>query len=404
MHLNFLIVTNILIIDFYTFDIVYDRTRINALLTFKNIGIHSYSSDFWIQRKEITYVDSAVLLGVDNAGYLFIIVSTLTITLAVIVTYSNTCNRESLFNFLVYLITILINVIFLTFDIFLFFFFFEMVTIIIFFMIFFFGGSILKIRAGFLLLAYSLLSSSLILIYIFSCYSFNFDAYNFSSSSFKSTNYFLAVILFTALAIKLPLFPFHSWLPEAHAHASTVTSVILAASILKLGGYGFYRFYLLLFENYANLQIFSFLFIITSLISSIIICFKVNHIKQLFAYSSISHMSLSLMSLMTYSHQSAEAALILMYQHSVVTSVFFLLAGAAHDFYHTYDITAISNLSSSAPRYTFLFFFALLSNISFPLTMAFVCNYMIITSIFYYNILIFVITLITQIPMAAYSI
>ena len=183
------------------------------------------------------------------------------------------------------------------------------------------------------------------------------------------------------MAIKVPLYPVHIWLPEAHVEAPTVGSVILAGVLLKMGTYGMLRFLLpnFAFANYFfNPLVFVLTFFSVYYISLITFCQL--DLKKLIAYSSISHMGYVTMGLFTFNIQGLQGSLFLMLSHGIVSSLLFFLVGMLYDRYKTRIIFFYKSIHSYMPLFTFCFFIATLANIGFPGTISFIGEFLLMFS------------------------
>jgi NADH-quinone oxidoreductase subunit M len=191
----------------------------------------------------------------------------------------------------------------------------------------------------------------------------------------------LWVCFFISLAVKVPLFPVHIWLPEAHVEAPTVGSVILAGVLLKMGTYGMLRFVCPLF-SFANYYMnpFVFLFCFLSIYYISLVTFCQIDLKKLIAYSSIAHMGYVTMGLFTYNFQGLQGSLFLMLSHGIVSSLLFFLVGMLYDRYKTRVVFFYKSIHSYMPTFTLFFFFATLANIGFPGTISFVGEFLLMFS------------------------
>jgi len=267
-----------------------------------------------------------------------------------------------------------------------------------FIIILFFGVSHYKIRASFYFILYSLFSSTLLLIAVYILYS------NFSYSNFEFIKYFYINLLLLAFIIKLPLVPFHSWLLEAHAESSTLGSIILASGILKLGIYGIYRFLLIYIHIHAYIRILILVFAIISLFYIIFTIQRLTNLKQIIASSSIIHLSIGLIGLITLNNPYLFiGGILILIHHSLLSCFFFFLCGELKYLTNTLDITVIKSLFNWNKNYTNFLLYGLLINTSFPITFAFISELLFFSGLLLQNVFIMILILIIILLNTIYS-
>jgi NADH-quinone oxidoreductase subunit M len=200
------------------------------------------------------------------------------------------------------------------------------------------------------------------------------------------------IFFFISLSVKVPLFPFHIWLPEAHVEAPTVGSVILAGVLLKMGTYGMLRFIMPLFP-FANwyygpvVQVLTFMAIVY--ISIVTLC-QVD-LKKLIAYSSVAHMGYATMALFITSYEGVSSSVFLMLNHGIVSSLLFFMIGVLYDRYKTRLLFYYQSLNKYMPFFSLICFIGMLANIGFPGTSSFIAEFLIMVSFVSYNkIIVFV--------------
>jgi proton-translocating NADH-quinone oxidoreductase chain M len=243
-----------------------------------------------------------------------------------------------------------------------------------------------KVHASYLLFFYTLFGSLLMLISIFLVY-LHIGTTNFiilSGAEFSSVReYMLWFTFFVSFAVKIPMFPFHIWLPEAHVESPTEGSVILAAILLKVGGYGFLRILLPMFPI-ATIYYSSFVILlcIISIIYTSMSTIRQTDIKRVIAYSSIAHMNVALLGIMLLTPISISGSLLLMLGHGIVSGGLFLMIGMLYDRFKTKVITYYSGIVYTMPLYSGLLFLFVLGNISMPSTANFVGEFLILMSAF----------------------
>lgn len=200
------------------------------------------------------------------------------------------------------------------------------------------------------------------------------------------TQILLWLAFFASLAVKIPMIPFHIWLPEAHAEAPTAGSVILAGVLLKMGGYGFLRFSLPLFPEaslYFAPLIYS-LSVIAAIYASLTTIRQVD-LKKIIAYSSVSHMGFVTLGLFSFNSQGIEGSIILMLSHGLVSSALFLCIGILYDRHKTRLLKYYGGLVQAMPIFSLFFLFFTFSNIGFPGTSSFIGELLVLVGLFKFS-------------------
>lgn len=350
---------------------------------------------------------SQIMLGIDSISLLFIVLTTFLFPFCILVNWNqiNTNVKEYLIFFL-FLEALLISV-FSFLDVIFFYIFFESVLIPMFLFIGIWGSRERKIYASYLLFLYTLIGSLLMLIGVLylSYVTGSTDFYYLSSISLDSTSQnILWVAFFASFSVKIPMFPFHIWLPEAHVEAPTAGSVLLAGILLKLGGYGFLRFSLTLFPE-ATLFFKPLVFTLATvaIIYTSLSTLRQVDIKKIVAYSSIAHMNLVVLGLFSNNIIALQGAIFLMLSHGVVSGGLFLAIGNIYSSYKTRLIKYYGGLVQLMPLFSFTFFVLSFANLSLPGTSSFVGEFLILLGLFYNNYISALIAGITVILGAAYS-
>ena len=242
-----------------------------------------------------------------------------------------------------------------------------------------------RVHASYLFFFYTLVGSFLMLVAILSLYSFtgttSVEVLLNNEYSFLREN-IIWFTFFISFAIKIPMFPFHIWLPEAHVEAPTEGSVLLAGVLLKLGSYGFLRFLMPLFPNstYYNSSLVILISCLGIFYTSFVTLKQID-IKRIIAYSSISHMNVCVLGLFTFNSVGIAGSIHLMIAHGLVSGGLFFLIGMLYGRYHTKLLKYYSGLIYTMPLFAFFFFIYTISNISFPLTSNFIGEYLILTGL-----------------------
>jgi NADH-ubiquinone oxidoreductase chain 4 len=220
----------------------------------------------------------------------------------------------------------------------------------------------------------------------------------------KEKQIFLFFLFFIGLAVKVPIFPLHVWLPEAHVEASTEGSIILASLLLKLGGYGFLRTILPLCSN-ASLYFLPLIytFCILGIIYCSFVALRQNDFKKIVAYSSVAHMNLVVLGIFSNSLQGLQGAIFLMVGHALASSGLFFLIGSLYDRHKVRLINYFGNLLQTMPLFSFFFFVYTLTNVGFPGTCNFVGEILILIGIFDTNSIIMIFSAFSGVLTVSYS-
>lgn len=285
--------------------------------------------------------------------------------------------------------------------------FFESVLIPLFILVGFWGSRERKIFASNQLILYTLFGSLFILngaIY----YLLNNGSTDINlivNSTIKPWNELvLWILLFFGFSIKIPMMPFHLWLPEAHVEAPTAGSVLLAGVVLKLGSYGFVRFLIYLWPFVClYFSIIVYLLATISVIFGSLITLRQIDIKKVIAYSSIVHMNFSILGLFSFSVSGFIGGLIATLSHGFISSGLFLSVGILYERYHSRLLKYYGGITQLMPFFAILFFFLTLGNISFPCTFNFLGEFLIILGFFYKNSVLAVLNIFSLILSTIYA-
>lgn len=290
---------------------------------------------------------------------------------------------------LLFLLEGLLIIVFLTVDFFLFYIAFELILIPMIFIIGFWGTRSRRIKAIFYFFLYTFSGSLLMLLGLILVY-FELGTTNFFFLTYYPWSIFLEKMLwflfFFSFAIKVPLFPFHLWLPEAHVEAPTFGSVLLAAVLLKMGGYGFIRVLLLLFPK-GCVFFLPFVIILCFLgffYSSLLLLCQID-IKRIIAYSSVAHMNYAILGLFSLNFESFQGSFFLMLSHGFSSGALFFLVGVLYRRFSSRLIFYFNGLMSIMPLFGGIFFFFILVNFGFPGTSSFVGEFLILINFFYFQ-------------------
>jgi NADH-quinone oxidoreductase subunit M len=340
------------------------------------VEIHS-----WIPQWDIFYK-----VGVDGISVLFIILTTLLSVLCVTVSWKAIQTKvKEFFISLLVMETAMVGL-FISLNFFLFYLFWEIMLIPMFLLIGIWGGPN-RIYAAIKFVLFTLAGSVLMLIGIIVLYftgGKTLDILALSSVHYPvGLQYWLFLGFFAAFAVKVPMFPVHTWLPDAHTEAPTAGSVILAGVLLKMGAYGFLRFSLPMFPDATEAFLVPMLVLsITAIIYGAYVTLMQKDLKRLIAYSSVSHMGFVTLGIFTLNQTGLEGGILQMINHGVVTGALFLCVGIIYERTHTREISDYGGLSKSVPVYATFFAVFTLAAIGFPGMNAFVGEFLIISGAF----------------------
>lgn len=332
------------------------------------------------------------VVGIDGISLFFISLTALLIPICYLISWDSIFYKQSDFFLCLLIIEVLLINMFLVLDLTLFYIFFESILIPMFLFIGVWGARSRKIHAAIQFFLYTLLSSLLMLIGLIIIY-LNYhttnliillDQHEFS----QDLQLYLWLLFFIPFAVKVPIIPFHIWLPEAHVEAPTAGSVLLAGILLKLGTYAILRFLIPLF-SYANDYYTPFVLTICtfSVIYSSFTTIRQIDLKKIIAYSSVAHMNFAMIGLYTPNEIGITGSLFLMLSHGLVSSALFICIGIIYDRYHTRILAYYGGLAKFMPIFSGFFLIFSLANIGLPGTSSFVGESLIIIGHIEFNII-----------------
>ena len=327
-------------------------------------------------------------MGVDGISFPFLLLTTFLMPICILASWKSIQTRvkEYLIAFLV--LETLMSGVFCALDLVLFYLFFEGGLIPMFLIIGVWGGR-RRVYASFKFFLYTLAGSLLMLLAIMAMYGVagTTDIVTLLQTHFPSSmQKWLWLAFFASLAVKMPMWPVHTWLPDAHVEAPTAGSVILAGILLKMGGYGFIRFSLPMFpEASAYFTPLVFALSIIAIIYTSLVALVQEDMKKLIAYSSVAHMGFVTMGLFSMTSQGVQGAVFLMISHGLVSGALFLCVGVIYDRMHTREISAYGGLAARMPLYATVFMIFTLANVGLPGTSGFIGEFLTLLGAFRIN-------------------
>jgi NADH-quinone oxidoreductase subunit M len=340
----------------------------------------------WISSPNIHYH-----MGIDGISLWLVLLTTFLTPLCVLISWKSVHERvKEFFIILLVLETALIGV-FTSLDLFLFYFFWEATLIPMALLIGIFGHE-RKVYAAVKFFMYTMIASVFMLAAILWLYahtgSFDFvvirdRVMSGSVPQFPVVAQWLFLGFFVAFAVKVPLFPFHTWLPDAHVEAPTAGSVLLAGVLLKMGTYGMLRFNLGLFPEQSrhNAGWIMTLALIGIVYGALVAMVQPN-MKKLIAYSSVSHLGFVVLGIFSFTQAGLNGAMFVMLAHGVSTGALFMLAGILHERRHTYEISEFGGLASTMPVYAASYLFIVLASVGLPLLNGFIGEFLVLSGAF----------------------
>ena len=324
-------------------------------------------------------------VGIDGISILFIVLSTLIVPLCIISVNKTITIKLKEFLIAILIMESLMIGVFCSLDLVIFYLFFEGGLIPMFLIIGIWGGA-RRVYSAFKFFLFTLLGSVLMLIAIISIYWINgttdiVELYNLGIHENYQNLLWLA--FFSSFAVKTPMWPFHTWLPDAHVEAPTAGSVLLAAILLKMAGYGFIRFSIGLFpiasENFVPLI---YVLSLVAIVYTSLVALMQEDMKKLIAYSSVAHMGYVTLGIFTITQQGLEGGIVQMISHGLVSATLFLCVGVVYDRMHSRLIKTYGGLASIMPKYAVFFMVFTLAAVGLPGTSGFVGEFLILMGVF----------------------
>ena len=324
-------------------------------------------------------------MGIDGISVLFVLLTTFIMPICILCGWKTIKTRVKEYMIAFLLLECFMIGVFCTLDLVLFYVFFEAGLIPMFLIVGVWGGDN-RVYAAYKLFLYTLLGSVLMLVAMLYMYgqagttdiptlmNYDFDA---------QAQIWLFLAFFASFAVKMPMWPVHTWLPDAHVQAPTAGSVILAGILLKMGGYGFLRFSLPMVPvGSEELAWLIYALSCIAIIYTSLVALRQTDMKKLIAYSSIAHMGFVTLGIFAFNVQGIEGSIIVMLAHGFVASALFLCVGVVYDRLHTRDIDRYGGLVNIMPRYALVFMFFTMASVGLPGTANFVGEVLVLVGIF----------------------
>ncbi|TIT56968.1 MAG: NADH-quinone oxidoreductase subunit M, partial [Mesorhizobium sp.] len=340
--------------------------------------------------EKVAWLDSGISyhMGVDGISMLFVILTTFLMPLCILASWEAIEKRVKAYMIAFLLLETLMIGVFCALDIVLFYVFFEAGLIPMFIIIGVWGGK-RRVYASFKFFLYTLAGSVLMLLAIMAMFyqSGTTDIPTLLTHSFPANmQTWLWLAFFASFAVKMPMWPVHTWLPDAHVEAPTAGSVILPPILLKMGGYGFLRFSLPMFplasEMFAPLV---FTLSVVAIIYTSLVALMQEDMKKLIAYSSVAHMGFVTMGIFAMNQEGVQGAIFQMLSHGLVSGALFLCVGVIYDRMHTREIAAYGGLVNNMPKYATVFMVFTMANVGLPGTSGFVGEFLTMLGVFRVN-------------------
>jgi NADH-quinone oxidoreductase subunit M len=340
----------------------------------------------------ITALGVSYFVGIDGISLWLVLLTTFLMPISILASWHIEKRVREYMIFMLVLETGMIGV-FVSFDMFLFYLFFEVSLIPMYFLIGVWGSD-RRIYAAIKFFIYTVVGSLLMLIAIIAIYFYNggttFDIVEITNNIATgktvipgNVKYWLWLAFAFAFFIKVPLFPLHTWLPDAHVEAPTAASIILAGILLKMGTYGLMRFNLPFFPDVSReVAPYVMIFALTGIIYGALVAMVQPDMKKLVAYSSVSHLGFVVMGIFAFTEQAMQGALYQMINHGISSGALFLCVGLLYDRRHTREIDDYGGVATPMPRYSTMFTIIALSSLGLPLLNGFIGEFLILIGTF----------------------
>ena len=356
----------------------------------------------------IPFANINIYLGIDGISLFFILLTTFLTPFCILISRNSVKVYIKEYMICFILLELLLILVFSVLDLVLFYIFFESILVPMFIIIGVWGSRERKIGAAYQFFLYTLFGSLFFLLAILAIYfeTGTTDIQILLTTQFPfSKQLILWLAFFASFAVKVPMIPVHTWLPEAHVEAPTAGSVILAGVLLKLGGYGFLRFSIPMFPE-ASVYFTPLIYTmsVVAIIYVSLTTLRQVDLKKIIAYSSVAHMAFVTIGIFTFNLQAIEGSILLMLSHGIVSSALFMCVGVLYDRHKTRIIKYYSGMIQVMPLFMSLFLIFTLANLSLPTTGGFIGEFLVLIGLFQSNRFVAFLSAIGMVLGAAYSI
>ena len=366
-----------------------------AFVASLHLPVHLHRGDglfkFEIDKVWITTPNIHYHMGIDGISVWLVVLTTFLTPLCVLISWTSVHERVKEFFILLLLLETALIGVFTSLDLFLFYFFYEATLIPMALLIGMYGHG-RKVYAAVKFFLFTMIGSMFMLASIVWLYaktgSFDFTVIHNAIASgnvpgYESASFWLFLGFFVAFAVKVPLVPVHTWLPDAHVEAPTAGSVLLAGVLLKMGTYGMLRFNVGLFPEQAHRNApWIMALALIGIIYGALVSLVQPNMKKLIAYSSISHLGFVVLGIFSFTAAGLNGAVFVMLAHGVATGGLFMLAGILYERRHTYEISEFGGLATPMPKYATFFLITVLASVGLPLMNGFVGEFLVLSGAF----------------------